>query len=154
MFRHLHLIPTTITLLSIPSKITSRSQTFNKIKMAETITNSRMEFSSSNRTLQHKIHQLDSRYLLFRLCHRQGQISQEFNSSSNSQANSSNSIRLNNWDSQTILLQYNNKILQLSNLIPLLRCNSSSKLTPHLCNLMLHLHSSNLMGKVVTKSNK
>lgn len=154
MFRHPHLISTTITLLSIPSKITSHSQTFNKIKMAETITSYRMEISSSNRIQQHKIHQLDSKYLLFRLCHNRGQISRVYNSSSNSQANSSNSFNHNKSDRQTILLQYNNKILQASRQTSLHRYNSSSKLTPHLRNLMLPHRYSNLMGKVATKSNK
>ncbi len=111
MFRHPRLISTTITLLSIPSKITSHSQIFNKIKMAETITSSRMEISSSNRIQQHKILKLDSKYLLFRLCHSLGQTSRVYNSSSNNLVNSSNSFNLNKSGRQTILLQYNNKIL-------------------------------------------
>ena len=141
------LMPTTMPLLSILSKITSLSQTFNKIKMAETLTSFRcQEISSSNRTHQPKIPQLGSKYLLFQVCSRQGQTSLEVN-------NSSNSILLNsNTGSQTILLQYNNKILHhLKGQILLHQCNSNNKLTPHLCNPMRHLL---LMDKVAIKSNK
>jgi hypothetical protein len=142
-----HLMLTTMPLLSILSKITSLSQTFNKIKMAETLTSFRCkEISSSNRTHLHKIPQLGSKYLPFQACSRQGQTSLEA-------SNSSNSILLNsNTGSQTILLQYNNKILHhLKGQILLLQCNFNNKLTPHLFNPMRHLL---LMDKVATKSNK
>lgn len=129
------LMLTTMLLLSILSKITSLSQTFNKIKMAETLTSFKcLVISSSNRTHLHKIPQLGSKYLHFQVCSRQGQTLLEAN-------NSSNSILLNNnTGSQTILLQYNNKILHhLKGQILLLQCNSNNKLTPHLCNPMRHL---------------
>ena len=162
MLRHLRRLPTTILLHSIPSKITSPSLTFNKIKMVETITSFRSpQISSSNRTHLHKIRKLGFKYLHFPVCSRQGQTSLVYNNSSNNRLNSSNPILLRQDSNPIIPLQCNSKTLRLNSRIPLLRCNSSNKLTLLLYNRMLHLRSRHqtdqLWDKVeikATKSNK
>jgi hypothetical protein len=133
---------TIMPLHSILSKITCL--TFNRIKMAETLISSQQ----LNRT---HLHSPGFKCPLFRVCNRQRDRPISLGLSNSQVGNSSNSLQLNNWDSQTIHLRYNNKIRHLlSNQILL-----HNKITLHLYNLMHHLqYSNNQMGKVGIKSNK
>jgi hypothetical protein len=136
------LIPIIMPLHSILSKITCL--TFNRIKMAETL----ISFQQLNRT---HLHNPGFKCPLFRVCNRQRGRLTSLGLSNSRVGNSSNSLQLNNWDSQTIHLRYNSKIHHHhSNQILL-----HNKITLHLYNLMLHLlYSNSRMGKVGIKSNK
>jgi hypothetical protein len=126
---------------SILSKITCL--TFNRIKMAETLISSQQ----LNRT---HLHNPGFKCPLFRVCNRQRGRPISLGLSNSRVGNNSNSLQLNNWDSQTIHLRYNSKIRHHhSNQILL-----HNKITLHLYNLMHHLLFSNRMGKVGIKSNK
>jgi hypothetical protein len=135
-----HLI-TIMPLHSILSKITCL--TFNRIKMAET------QISSQQLNRTH-LHNPGFKCPLFRVCSRQRGHLTSLGLSNSRVGNSSNSLQLNNWDSQTIHLRYNNKIRRHhSNQILL-----HNKIILHLYNLMRHLLYSNRMGKEGIKSNK
>jgi hypothetical protein len=131
-----HQIRIIMPLHSILSKITCL--TFNRIKMAETLISSQQ----LNRT---HLHSPGFKCPLFRVCNRQRGHPTSLGLSNSRVGNSSNSIQLNNWDSQIIHLRYNSKIHHHhSNQILL-----HNKITLHLYNLMRHLLCSNSrMGNV------